>query len=198
MAWGFYGRSKELQELQDILARRRWFFVRITGRRRIGKTALVQQALARTGHGQMVYVQIPDSAPAGVLSTFRDAMDTFELSKEELARFFEVVRDFPLSQRRDRTCMYLRQMTQREVFKRVRAEQRDLEQVRFDDPEDISRRQDDLESLGHLASWPETKRYTADEVTQQAGDLELDLRPKEEELFKGTWERDLLAALDRA
>ncbi|MEZ6188010.1 MAG: tetratricopeptide repeat protein [Planctomycetota bacterium] len=46
------------------------------------------------------------------------------------------------------------------------------------------------------ASWPETKRYTADEVTQQAGDLELDLRPKEEELFKGTWERDLLAALD--
>ncbi|MCA9756428.1 MAG: ATP-binding protein [Candidatus Eisenbacteria bacterium] len=86
MAWGFYGRSKELQELQDILARRRWFFVRITGRRRIGKTALVQQALARTGHGQMFYVQIPDSAPAGVLSTFRDAMDTFELSKEEFAR----------------------------------------------------------------------------------------------------------------
>lgn len=88
---------------------------------------------------------------------FGDAVPGDDLDQIVLSSFFEVVRDFPLSQRRDRTCMYLRQMTQREVFKRVRAEQRDLEQVRFDDPEDISRRQDDLESLGHLASWPETK-----------------------------------------
>jgi len=88
---------------------------------------------------------------------FGDAVPGDDLDQIVLSSFFEVVRDFPLSQRRDRTCMYLRQMTQREVFKRVRAEQRDLEQVRFDDPEDISRRQDDLESLGHLSSWPETK-----------------------------------------
>jgi len=88
---------------------------------------------------------------------FGDAVPGDDLDQIVLSSFFEVVRNFPLSQRRDRTCMYLRQMTQREVFKRVRAEQRDLEQVRFDDPEDISRRQDDLETLGHLANWPETK-----------------------------------------
>jgi len=88
---------------------------------------------------------------------FGDAVPGDDLDQIVLSSFFEVVRDFPLNQRRDRTCMYLRQMTQREVFKRVRAEQRDLDQVRFDDPEDISRRQDDLEALGHVASWPETK-----------------------------------------
>lgn len=45
MAWGFYGRSLELSQLREILERGRWFFARITGRRRIGKTTLVHQAL---------------------------------------------------------------------------------------------------------------------------------------------------------
>ncbi len=44
--WGFYGRENERRDLEAILGRRRWFFARITGRRRIGKTTLVQQALA--------------------------------------------------------------------------------------------------------------------------------------------------------
>jgi AAA+ ATPase superfamily predicted ATPase len=75
--WGFYGRTREQTELQQILGRRRWFFARITGRRRIGKTTLVQQALAA---GAPVFcVQIPDSAPAGVLSAVADAMETFQL-----------------------------------------------------------------------------------------------------------------------
>ena len=78
--WGFYGRSAEQETLQAILRRRRWFFARITGRRRIGKTTLVQQALAGLErHAPVFYVQIPDSAPAGVLSAVSDAMDTFEL-----------------------------------------------------------------------------------------------------------------------
>ncbi len=34
MAWGFYGRESELTYLRDILSRDRWFFVKITGRRR--------------------------------------------------------------------------------------------------------------------------------------------------------------------
>ena len=77
MVWGFYGRSGELGELAGILARRRWFFARITGRRRIGKTTLIQQALKSAGAGRVLYVQIPDSAPAGVLSAFSDALTTF-------------------------------------------------------------------------------------------------------------------------
>lgn len=40
--WRFYGRSTELDALTAILNRRRWFFAKITGRRRIGKTTLVQ------------------------------------------------------------------------------------------------------------------------------------------------------------
>lgn len=86
MSWSFYGRIQELQELQDILSRRRWFFARITGRRRIGKTTLVQQALKQVGASQVFYVQIPDSAPAGVLSAVHDAMDTFELPPGRFAR----------------------------------------------------------------------------------------------------------------
>lgn len=79
MSWGFYGRSRELAELQGILGRRRWFFARITGRRRIGKTTLVREALASQGARPFFYVQIPDSAPAGVLSAVHDAMETFEV-----------------------------------------------------------------------------------------------------------------------
>jgi len=78
MTWGFYGRGDELQALHDILSRGRWFFARITGRRRIGKTTLVQRALSELGDSRPVlYVQIPDSAPAGVLSSVGDAMQTF-------------------------------------------------------------------------------------------------------------------------
>ena len=84
--WGFYGRARELQELREILERDRWFFARITGRRRIGKTTLVQQALRARPDRRVFYVQVPDSAPAGVLSAVRDAMDTFDVPPESHPR----------------------------------------------------------------------------------------------------------------
>ena len=78
MVWGFYGRKQELRQLQIILHRRRWFFARLSGRRRIGKTTLIQQALQ--GHDlPVVYIQVPDSGPAGVLSAVRDAFETFQV-----------------------------------------------------------------------------------------------------------------------
>jgi len=84
MPWGFYGRTDELTRLQAILARRRWYFVKVTGRRRIGKTALIQRALQ---DGQRVfYVQVPDSGPVGVLSAVADQLDTFEIPAEEFSR----------------------------------------------------------------------------------------------------------------
>jgi uncharacterized protein len=76
MTWGFYGRQAERQQLGEILGRGRWFFVKVTGRRRIGKTTLIQQALPATGR-KVFYVQIPDSGPAGVLSAVADALETF-------------------------------------------------------------------------------------------------------------------------
>ena len=76
-SWHFYGRSPELERLTSILQRRRWFFAKITGRRRIGKTSLVQEALKRSARERLLYIQIPDSDPAGVLATARDFYDLF-------------------------------------------------------------------------------------------------------------------------
>lgn len=65
--WSFYGRRAELQQMQRILKRRRWFFAQISGRRCIGKTALIQEALRGAGISKTLYIQIPDSDPAGVV-----------------------------------------------------------------------------------------------------------------------------------
>ena len=82
MAWGFYGRREELGQLQDILGRNRWFFAKIVGRRRIGKTTLIQEALRAAKRPGILYVKIPDSGPAGVLSAVDDAFDTFGIAPE--------------------------------------------------------------------------------------------------------------------
>src|SRR5687767_2784907 len=84
MPWSFYGRSEELDRVAAILARKRWSFVRVTGRRRIGKTTLVQHALDQHP-APILYCQIPDSAPAGVLVAFRDALDTFAVTSDIVA-----------------------------------------------------------------------------------------------------------------
>lgn len=81
--WRFYGRTDELDALTAILRRKRWFFAKITGRRRIGKTTLVQQAIKSCPSTRLVYVQIPDSGDAGVLSTFVDALETFGIPAEQ-------------------------------------------------------------------------------------------------------------------
>jgi uncharacterized protein len=66
--WKFYGRKEQLADVERILLRKRWFFAKVTGRRRIGKTTLIQHATQDVGGEQPVfYVQIPDSEPAGVL-----------------------------------------------------------------------------------------------------------------------------------
>jgi AAA+ ATPase superfamily predicted ATPase len=78
--WKFYGRKEQLAELERMLARKRWFFAKVTGRRRIGKTTLIQRAMQDLGSRQPVfYVQIPDSEPAGVLSVVNDALETFRV-----------------------------------------------------------------------------------------------------------------------
>jgi AAA+ ATPase superfamily predicted ATPase len=70
--WAFYGRRDELDALREILRRERWFFLKVSGRRRIGKTSLVQQALQAEGRDKVLYLQIPDSDPAGVVSAAHD------------------------------------------------------------------------------------------------------------------------------
>lgn len=59
MTWRFYGRDQELDRLDEVLDRNRWAFVKISGRRRIGKTALIREALGRHKDRKSFYVQIP-------------------------------------------------------------------------------------------------------------------------------------------
>ena len=70
-----------------MLDRKRWFFAKVTGRRRIGKTALIRHAMEELGNRQPVfYVQIPDSEPAGVLSAVNDALETFHVPADRHPR----------------------------------------------------------------------------------------------------------------
>lgn len=85
--WRFYGRRDQLAALAAMLARRRWFFARVTGRRRIGKTTLIQRALESIGSDRPVfYVQVPDSEAVGVLSAVNDALDTFGVPADRYPR----------------------------------------------------------------------------------------------------------------
>lgn len=81
ISWNFYGRQHELSQMRDILSRRRWFFLQISGRRRIGKTALIQQALTQSGIGKTLYIQIPDSDPSGVVAASNGYLETFGLDQ---------------------------------------------------------------------------------------------------------------------
>ena len=97
MPWGFYGRTEELRLIAEILGRDRWFFAKMTGRRRIGKTTLIQQTIQMTAARPVFYVQIPDSGPAGVLSAVADAMESFGIptdrfsSPTTLAEFAQLI-----------------------------------------------------------------------------------------------------------
>ncbi len=95
MDWALYGRVEPLASLRQILAARRWFFARIEGRRRIGKTSLLRhfanadRALA----ARLVYCQIPDSDERDVASTFRRALE--DAAPTSAASLAADVQDFP-------------------------------------------------------------------------------------------------------
>lgn len=92
--WGFYGRVQELADLTAVLGRGRWFFVKVSGRRRIGKTTLIRQALDASKRDRVVYVQVPDSDPVGVVSAARDFFTTFGVTEpmpSDLKGFAEAV-----------------------------------------------------------------------------------------------------------
>ena len=73
--WGFYGRTAEQAEIDKIISSGRWFFCSISGRRRIGKTTLIQRALRRRPGLGAFYFQVPDSDERGVVQTFQDALE---------------------------------------------------------------------------------------------------------------------------
>src|SRR5690242_12651413 len=78
-AWRFYGRTHERSQIAEVLGSSRFFFYAISGRRRIGKTTLIREALRDLGPVRAIYVQIPDSDERGVVQSFRDAVDDNEV-----------------------------------------------------------------------------------------------------------------------
>lgn len=77
--WQFYGRRTTLNQLRDRLNRPEWFFCRIQGRRRIGKTTLLRE-LSRGNPKlaeRLFYIQIPNSSQADVASQFSRALRDF-------------------------------------------------------------------------------------------------------------------------
>lgn len=75
-SWKFYGRNRELDTLRKLLSRQRWFFCAISGRRRIGKTSLIREALQSLPHAtRAVYLQVPDSDERDVVAVFADALN---------------------------------------------------------------------------------------------------------------------------
>lgn len=81
--WDFYGRRTELAQIEELLRRNSFFFCSISGRRRIGKTSLIQQALSTQKQGaRALYVQIPDSDERGVIQVFEDSIEDTLLDQE--------------------------------------------------------------------------------------------------------------------
>ncbi len=93
--WHFYGRTEALAELRDIVGAGRWFFCRIEGRRRIGKTTLLSQlAIQNPDFGsRIVYMQTPDSDERDVAATFRRSLA--ESDRDEIKALAASVIDFP-------------------------------------------------------------------------------------------------------
>ena len=79
--WSFYGRDHDISALRSIVNSPRWFFCRVQGRRRIGKTAILMQ-LANSDHqfrSRLIYMQVPDSDELDVVATFRTALQESDI-----------------------------------------------------------------------------------------------------------------------
>lgn len=77
--WQFYGREAELGALLKRLRSHRWFFGSIRGRRRIGKTVLLEQALRLLKQDdpsprRALLFQLPDSTPADAAGVFKSSI----------------------------------------------------------------------------------------------------------------------------
>jgi uncharacterized protein len=92
-SWGFYGRAVEQAEIEKIISSRRWFFCAISGRRRIGKTTLIQRAVQARQRASAFYFQVPDSDERGVVQAFQDALEDTGFSADFAQKGMKTFRD---------------------------------------------------------------------------------------------------------
>jgi uncharacterized protein len=93
--WKFYGRTEPLSELARIVNAGRWFFCRIEGRRRIGKTSLISHLAKKQPalSARLIYMQVPDSDERDVAAAFQRALA--DADHELAQRLGPQVIDFP-------------------------------------------------------------------------------------------------------
>ena len=74
--WKFYGRVEPLSDLHRIVTSGRWFFCRIEGRRRIGKTSLLSELSKGNAFlsERLIYMQVPDSDERDVATAFKRSL----------------------------------------------------------------------------------------------------------------------------
>jgi hypothetical protein len=94
-------------------------------------------------------------------------MERAELVQVVVASFLDVVSELPLDELEDRTCMFLRQMTERRVFGLLRLSEREWRTVAVTDPAELNGRERSLASTGvdydweqddRCSSWPELRQ----------------------------------------
>lgn len=95
-SWGFYGRQTEQAEIEKIISANRWFFCSISGRRRIGKTTLIQRAIKAHPGAAAFYFQVPDSDERGVVQTFQDALEDSGFPLETVEKACRDFRDMAM------------------------------------------------------------------------------------------------------
>ena len=85
--WSFYGRTTDLELLKELIHAPRWFFYRIQGRRRIGKTALLRTLASADEQLQsrLIYMQVPDSDERDVVATFRRTLEQSDIAVAQQA-----------------------------------------------------------------------------------------------------------------
>lgn len=93
--WAFYGRTEPLSELRRVIEAGHWFFCRIEGRRRIGKTTLLGQLAGQSDDfgSKLIYMQTPDSDERDVAATLRRSLA--ESDRDEARALTNSVVDFP-------------------------------------------------------------------------------------------------------
>lgn len=77
MSHEFFGREREMEELDRLWTSPKEEFLILYGRRRVGKTALLAEWIRRTGHRALYWVASPTSATAQ-LRSFSQAIYNFE------------------------------------------------------------------------------------------------------------------------
>ena len=82
--WRFFGRASELAALGTVLTRGGGFVLRVTGRRRIGKTTLVLEAIRRANLRNVAYIQLADADAAGLVASAREHLRMSGVAAEDL------------------------------------------------------------------------------------------------------------------